>query len=161
MISQSRIPIAVTLTLQRRLSMPRSPSPFRTSAAICATLFTVVCGAVFLRNTQAEEKTLESKLLRHVVMFQFKDSSSEADVKTVVDAFRALPSKIPQIADFEYGTNNSPEGLAGGLSHLFLVTFKSEEDRAAYLPHTAHTAFVEVLKPHLEKVTVLDYWATK
>jgi len=141
--------------------MPRSKSPFRTSVAICATLFAVVCVVTSLRDTQAEEKTQESKLLRHVVMFQFKDSSSETDVKTVVDAFRALPTKIPQIADFEYGTNNSPEGLAGGLTHLFLVTFKSEEDRTAYLPHAAHLAFVEVLKPHLENVTVLDYWASK
>lgn len=114
-----------------------------------------------LSQAQGEQETQESKLLRHVVMFQFKESSSEADVKGVVDAFRALPSKISQIADFEYGTENSPEGLAGGLTHIFLVTFKSEEDRAAYLPHPAHKAFVEILKPHLEKVTVVDYWATK
>jgi hypothetical protein len=98
-------------------------------------------------------------MLRHVVMFQFKDSSSEADVQKVVDAFRALPGKIKEIADFEYGVNNSPEGLDGGLTHCFLVTFKSEADRAAYLPHPDHQAFVEVLKPHLEKVTVVDYWA--
>ena len=141
--------------------MPRSLSTNRISIAICATLFTIVGLASFLSGAQGEEETKESKLLRHVVMFQFKASSSEADVQTVVDAFRALPSKISQIADFEYGINNSSEGLAGGLTHLFLVTFKSEEDRAAYLPHVAHTAFVDVLKPHLEKVTVLDYWASK
>jgi hypothetical protein len=141
--------------------MPRSISRFRTSVAICAALIAIIGISTFLRDAQGEEKTQESKLLRHVVMFQFKDSSSEADVQTVVDAFRALPTKIPQIADFEYGTDNSPEGLSGGLTHLFLVTFNSEEDRAAYLPHAEHKAFVEVLKPHLEKVTVLDYWAAK
>lgn len=109
----------------------------------------------------AAEAKKESKMLRHVVMFQFKEASSEADVAKVVDAFRELPNKIPAIADFEYGTNNSPEGLNEGLTHCFLVTFKSEEDREAYLPHAAHLAFVEVLKPHLEKVMVLDYWAGK
>jgi hypothetical protein len=117
--------------------------------------------AFSLSQAQGQQETQEPKLLRHVVMFQFKDSSSEADVTSVVDAFRALPSKISQIADFEYGTENSPEGLSGGLTHIFLVTFKSEEDRTAYLPHPAHKAFVEILKPHLEKVTVVDYWATK
>lgn len=101
----------------------------------------------------------EEKMLRHVVMFEFKESSSEEDVQQVVDAFRALPSKIPEIADFEFGTNNSPENLNDGFSHCFLVTFKSEEDRETYLPHEAHKAFVEVLKPHLEKVMVIDYWA--
>ncbi len=100
-------------------------------------------------------------MLRHVVMFQFKSTSSAEDVKGVVDAFRKLPSQIKEIADFEYGTDNSPEKLSGGLTHVFLVTFKSEADRAAYLPHPAHLAFVEVLKPHLEKVTVVDYWAAK
>jgi hypothetical protein len=29
------------------------------------------------------------------------------------------------------------------------------------LPHPAHQAFVEVLKPHLDKVLVLDYWSKK
>ncbi|QDV23956.1 Dabb family protein [Aureliella helgolandensis] len=103
----------------------------------------------------------DSKHLRHVVMFQFKDASSEQDVQKVVDAFRALPKKIPVIADFEFGTNNSPEGLEDGFTHCFLVTFKSEADREVYLPHEAHQAFVEVLKPHLEKVMVIDYWAGK
>lgn len=128
----------------------------------------VLCGAIVLCSVsisglrdvrgqqQAEEKPT---MLRHVVMFQFKASSSEADVQQVVDAFRKLPSKISEIADFEYGVNNSPEGLDGGLTHCFLVTFKSEADRAGYLPHPAHQAFVEVVKPHLEKVTVIDYWA--
>lgn len=101
------------------------------------------------------------KVLRHVVMFQFKKDSSEQEIQTVVDAFRALPSQIPEIADFEYGTNNSPEKLNDGFTHCFLVTFKSEKDRAAYLPHKAHSAFVDVLKPHLEKVMVIDYWAAE
>ncbi len=103
----------------------------------------------------------DSKVLRHVVMFQFKDSSSKQDVKNVIDEFRALPSKIPAIASFEYGTDNSPEGKADGFTHCFLLTFKSEQDREIYLPHDAHKAFGAMLRPHLEKVLVVDYWATK
>ncbi|MEO9595485.1 Dabb family protein [Rhodopirellula bahusiensis] len=120
----------------------------------------VAAAVMQLSATGAEEKA-SKKVLRHVVMFGFKESSSEADVKTVVDAFRNLPNEIPEIADFEFGTNNSPEGLNDGLSHCFLVSFESEEDRETYLPHPAHKAFVEVLKPHLEKVVVIDYWADK
>lgn len=113
-------------------------------------------------SAQVEEKAAkETKMLRHVVMFKFKDDASKADVQGVVDAFGELPSKIPTIADFEFGTNNSPEGLADGFTHCFLVTFKSEKDREVYLPHAAHKAFVEVLKPHLDKVMVIDYWAGK
>ncbi|TWT66355.1 Dabb family protein [Allorhodopirellula solitaria] len=106
----------------------------------------------------SDSKTSPKKL-RHMVMFSFKDSSSEADVQGVVDAFVDLPSKISSIAAFEHGENNSPEGLNDGLTHCFLVTFDDEAGRAEYLPHPAHKAFVEILKPHLEKAVVVDYWA--
>lgn len=101
----------------------------------------------------------KNRLLRHIVMFKFKDSSSQEEVSEVVAAFAALPDKIDSIHDFEMGTNNSPEDLNDGFTHCFTVTFKTEADRAAYLPHPAHEAFVEVLKPHLDKVMVFDYWA--
>lgn len=100
-------------------------------------------------------------MLRHVVMFKFKDDADPAAVKKVEEAFAALPSKIDTIKDFEWGTNNSPEGLNKGLTHCFLVSFESEEGRAAYLPHPAHKAFVEVLKPVMDDVTVIDFWSKK
>lgn len=99
------------------------------------------------------------KLLRHVVLFKFKDSSSPADIKKVEDAFRALPAKIKEVKGFEWGTNNSPENLAQGFTHCFFVSFASEKDREIYLPHPAHKEFVGVLGPHLDKVLVIDYWA--
>ena len=99
------------------------------------------------------------KLLRHVVLFEFKDSASKEQVQQVIDQFAKLPSKIPAIAAFEYGTDNSPEGLADGFTHCFLLTFKSAADRDAYLPHPEHKAFGAALKPVLEKVLVVDYWA--
>ncbi len=99
------------------------------------------------------------KRLRHVVLFAFKETSTDADIMKVEKAFIALPSKIEEIRDFEWGLNNSPEGLNQGFTHCFLVTFDSEEDRAKYLPHPAHMEFVEILTPHLEDVLVVDYWA--
>jgi len=95
--------------------------------------------------------------LRHVVLFKFTDGTTAEQVKKIEDAFAQLPSKIPTVVDYEWGTNNSPEGLADGFTHCFLVTFKDAKGRAVYLPHPAHTAFVKVLKPHLDKVLVIDY----
>ncbi|MEX0275077.1 MAG: Dabb family protein [Flavobacteriaceae bacterium] len=98
-------------------------------------------------------------ILRHVVLFKFKEGTTPADIKKVEDAFTALPEKIPQIKDFEFGTNNSPEGLDKGFTHCFFLSFKSSEDRDLYLPHPDHKAFGEVLTPHLEDVLVIDYWS--
>lgn len=124
-------------------------------------LLTVMTAVLLMPGAAHSENENPERLLRHVVLFKFKESSSEEEVQKVVDAFRALPDKIPQVHSFEYGTNNSPEGLDGGFTHAILMTFKSEADRDAYLPHPAHQEFIEVLKPHMEKALVVDYWAKK
>lgn len=114
----------------------------------------VVLMSLFAGSTMAQQNTL-----RHVVMFKFKDGTSAADIKKVEDAFRALPSKIKEIKGFEFGVNNSPEQLNQGFTHCFFLTFSSEKDREVYLPHPAHKAFGDILKPHLDKVLVVDYWS--
>jgi hypothetical protein len=101
-----------------------------------------------------------NQVLRHAVFFSFKDTSSDEEVSQVVNAFRALPSKIDAITDFQWGTNNSPEGHDDGFTHCFLLTFKDEAGRAVYLPHDEHKAFGDVLRPHMDKVFVIDYWGT-
>jgi len=110
-------------------------------------------------NTSAQ-KANDQKLLRHVVLFKFTDGTSAADMKKVEDAFRALPAKIKEIKGFEWGTNNSPEKLNQGFTHCFFLSFSSEKDRDAYLPNPAHKAFGEVLTGLIDKVLVIDYWAS-
>ncbi|TWU40426.1 Dabb family protein [Novipirellula artificiosorum] len=105
--------------------------------------------------TAAEKET---RVLRHAVFFAFNDEATEADIEKVVDAFKALPTKIDTITDFACGVNNSPEGLNDGFTHCFLLTFKDEAGRAKYLPHPAHKAFGKVLGPHMKDVFVVDYW---
>lgn len=107
-------------------------------------------------DTAAKEP---AKVLRHVVMFKFKDTATPADIKKVEEAFCALPGKIPGIHGFEWGTDISPEKLAQGFTHCFFLTFLSEADRDAYLPHPAHKEFGQILGPYLDKVIVVDYWA--
>lgn len=97
--------------------------------------------------------------LRHVVAFKFKESASEADIKKVVESFKALQKKIPQIKGFEYGTNNSPEGFNKGTTHAFILTFDSEKARDEYLVHPDHKKFGESLGPVLADVFVIDFWA--
>jgi hypothetical protein len=115
-------------------------------------------GVVPAADDRFHSRKESDKLLRHVVLFKFKETSTEADVETIVKAFAALPGRINEIQDFEWGTDNSPEGLQQGLTHCFFVTFASEADRDAYLPHPAHKEFVDLVGPHVEKVTVVDYW---
>ena len=116
-------------------------------------LVACLCTASVIAQTQ--------KVLRHMVLFKFKDNTSAADIKSVEDAFRLLPGKINLIKGFEWGTNNSPEKLNEGLTHCFFLTFFSEKDRDDYLVHPAHKAFGALVTPFLDKVVVTDFWAGK
>jgi hypothetical protein len=110
---------------------------------------------------QEEKMNEKAKMLRHVVLFKFKNGTSPADIAKVETAFKNLPSKIKEIKGFEWGLNNSPENINQGFTHCFFLSFTSEADRAKYLPHPDHKAFGAVLTPYLDKVLVIDYWADK
>jgi hypothetical protein len=106
-------------------------------------------------------KDKSDSVLRHVVLFSYNPASSEADKERMAQAFAALPSQIEEIIDFEWGSDISVEGVARGYSHCFIVTFRDEAGRDAYLPHPAHKAFGDFLHGHLEKVLVIDYWTRR
>ncbi len=100
------------------------------------------------------------KLLRHVVVFKFNDETSVDKVEKLNKSFAELPIHISVIRDFEWGLNDSPEDFHQGFTHCYMLTFESEKDRdSIYTPHPKHQEFVASLRPHLEKVFVVDYWA--
>jgi len=104
------------------------------------------------------DKHASDKLLRHVVLFAFKETATSAQIQKIVRAFADLPHKIKEIHHFEWGADVSVENLAQSYTHCFLVTFLSEADRDAYLPHPSHKEFVNLLEPHLDRALVFDYW---
>jgi hypothetical protein len=97
--------------------------------------------------------------LRHVVLFQFKEGTSAEDIRRIENAFSALPSKVPAIHGFEWGTDVSTENRQKGFTHAFVVSFLSEADRDKYASDAAHQEFGKLLGPYLGDVLVIDYWA--
>jgi hypothetical protein len=119
----------------------------KTYAILCALL---VAGIVTSAN--AADK------LQHVVCFKFKSTANPQETKKVEEAFQALKQKIPQIVSLEWGTNVSKEKRDKGFTHCFILTFKTEKDRDAYIEHPSHKAFGAILGPVLEDVFVIDFW---
>jgi hypothetical protein len=108
--------------------------------------------------TQAEPVKVDQKgLLKHTVIFKFKDTAPKASVDSCVAAFKALEGKIKEIQAFEFGLNNSPENWHQGFTHCFVLTFKNYNDLAIYAEHPEHKAFGSIVGPHMEKVFVVDY----
>lgn len=103
--------------------------------------------------------TVVDKILRHVVLMGFNESVTAAQLEEIVVRFSTLKEACPGVVEFEWGENVSVEGLDGGHSHCFVLSFASEQDRDAYLPHPAHKEFADWVGQYIECVTVLDYWA--
>jgi hypothetical protein len=118
-------------------------------------LFFMAMIMAFFSCTQNQQS---ERLLRHVVLFSFQETATPEQIRDVEEAFAALPGKISEIHDFEWGTDVSVENISRGYTHCFLVTFRSEADRDAYLPHPDHREFGKVLSPILQNVIVVDYW---
>jgi quinol monooxygenase YgiN len=96
-------------------------------------------------------------MIRHLVLLKFKPEAGAAQIAGIEQAFAALRERITSVCGLEWGTDVSPEGLAKGFTHAFLLSFADAARRDAYLPHPAHQAFVAQLQPLLADVLVIDY----
>ncbi len=127
-------------------------------ALVLLSLLTGYGLAVTASRVLADDEAGPAQVVRHVVMFKFKDDAKPEDIRKVEAAFCALSGKIDVIRGMEWGTDVSPEGLSQGFTHCFFLTFDNAADRDAYLVHPDHKAFGEGLGPVLDKVAVVDYY---
>lgn len=123
----------------------------RTFYFISALIFVAAIAAGFTMTSQKEVK--------HVVVFKYKETATTDQINQITTAFKALKKSIPGIVSLQNGTNMSPENLNKGFTHIYLVTFKDEAARDAYLPHPQHKKFGELLGSLgvLEDVFVVDF----
>jgi hypothetical protein len=79
-------------------------------------------------------------MIRHVVMFRWKEGVDDAHVEATRAALSRLPGLISQIVTYAYG----PDLGIAAVNFDFAVTaqFASAEDFVAYRDHPDHQAFV-------------------
>ena len=121
-------------------------------------------GTTLLMNPQATAQDQPAKPAaapyRHVVLFKFKDDAPPEKVRAIVEAFKALKTKLPAVKSLEWGTNVSPENLNQGFTHIFTLTFASKEAlEKGYLHEPAHKEFGTMLGGVLDKALVVDFVA--
>ena len=113
----------------------------------------------FLILTILSCKNSTEEQMKHIVIFKFKPTATDDQIKKVTDALGELENKIPGIVSFEHGVNNSPENKNKGFTHVYSFTFKDAEARDSYLPHPEHQKFGEMIGEMgvVEDVFVVDY----
>jgi hypothetical protein len=98
------------------------------------------------------------KMLKHVLLFKFKEGTTPEKIKEVETSFAALPAKIDAIKCYEWGTNVSVENRSEGFTHCFVVTFADEVGLDEYMNNPDLKAFRKSLGGPLEKYIAIDYW---
>lgn len=111
-------------------------------------------------SSAADKTAVPSQVLRHIVMVQFKEETTSEQISKIEKQFAELEKEIETIIDYEWGlaeTDGKESARNQGYTHCFVVTFADKAGLEVYVPHKAHLAFVEVFKPKIEKLLVLDF----
>jgi hypothetical protein len=95
-------------------------------------------------------------VLRHVVVFRWKDGTSSAEVDAIVAALRTLPGQIPELRAYDVGGD---EGLVPGNADFAVVAdLDDAEAWATYRDHPVHRRVIdELITPVLESRSAVQY----
>ena len=127
-------------------------------AVLCIGCCARKCGVAAKTECQRTCQKECPKMLKHVVLFKFKEGTTPEKIKEVEQAFASLPGKIDVIKGYEAGTNVSPENRSEGFTHCFVVTFANEAGLDAYMNNPDLKEFRKSLGGPLEKYIAIDYW---
>lgn len=98
-------------------------------------------------------------MLKHVVMWQFKDSAegkTKAENCAYIKArLEALPAKIPSIRSLEVGINAYPGAMAFDM--VLITEFETKDDLDLYAAHPDHVAVSEYVGKVRISRAVVDY----
>jgi len=117
--------------------------------AILVTTYSVLQSRGAVRNSR----------IVHFVALKYKASTSDIEKESLRENFKALKKKIPGIVSIESGINNSVEKRNKDFTDAFVIKFKNEKDRDAYLVHKEHVAFKNKNLPFVDDVFVMDFWS--
>jgi hypothetical protein len=95
-------------------------------------------------------------VIRHVVMFRWKDGTTADDIAAVIAGLQTMPSLIPQIVDYRFG----PDLAINETNWDFVVVgdFANTDDYVAYRDDPRHRALIaEAVAPHLEERASVQY----
>jgi antibiotic biosynthesis monooxygenase (ABM) superfamily enzyme len=110
--------------------------------ALCATLFGAGIAVGSLRTTSVatQNKFGQPKTVLHVVVYKFKDATSENDRQKALDGIKDLARKIPGVKNIWLKTNRNQ---IRDFSGVYAIEFTNAETAADYAESPAHEAWAK------------------
>lgn len=108
--------------------------------ALGATLFIagVATGSLRARSVAAQNKFGQPKTVLHVVVYKFKDATSENDRQQVLEGIKDVAKKVPGIKNVWLKTQrNQLKDFSG----VYAIEFASPDAAADYAESPAHEAW--------------------
>lgn len=94
-------------------------------------------------------------MIKHVVMWKFKEDTAEADKLEMKRRLEGLKGVVPDLVHIEVGLDIS--GKDSAMDMVLYSEFQTAEDLAAYAGHPEHLKVVEFVKPLVCERAVVDY----
>jgi hypothetical protein len=94
-------------------------------------------------------------MIKHIVMWKFKDGVAEADKLEMKRKLEALKGVVPTLIDIEVGMD--VVGKEASKDMVLYSEFASMDDLAAYAGHPEHVKVVEFVLPLVSERAVVDY----
>jgi antibiotic biosynthesis monooxygenase (ABM) superfamily enzyme len=110
--------------------------------AFCASLFAVgiIVGSLRTTSVAAQNKFGQPKTVLHVVVYKFKDATSENDRQKALDGIKDLARNIPGVKNIWLKTNRNQ---IRDFSGVYAIEFTSAETAADYAESPAHEAWAK------------------
>lgn len=94
-------------------------------------------------------------MIKHIVMWKFKQETVEADKLEMKRQLEALKGQIAELLEIEVGMNVAAGDAAKDM--VLYSVFNSAEDLNTYASHPEHLKVVEFVKPLVCERAVVDY----
>lgn len=100
----------------------------------------IAVGSLRAGNVSAQNKFGQPKTVLHVVVYKFKEATSENDRQKALDGIKDLARKIPGVKNIWLKTNRNQ---IRDFSGVYAIEFTSDETAADYAESPAHEAWAK------------------
>jgi hypothetical protein len=94
-------------------------------------------------------------VLRHIVLFAFRDGVPAGERAAILEALRGLSASVPSVRSLEVGENISP-ARAQGYTHVLVETFDDRDGLAAYASHPDHLPVLARIRAAASQLVAVD-----